>query len=71
MWARKRGTGRVEHWWINPYPGQKDVWQAQCLVNITTNPERGIVKVSKDEYFVKHPSGASRCRSCLKRIAKI
>lgn len=74
MWARKRTTGRVEHFWIHPYPGQKDVWQAACMVGLTVNPSRGIIKVrasDHDQFFVMHPSGSQRCLSCLKRQGEV
>lgn len=71
MWARKRRTGRVEHWWLHPYPGQLDVWQPRCMKGLTVNPERGIVKVRKNahkDYFIEHPSGSQRCLSCEQRL---
>ena len=71
MWARKRATGRVEHFWIHPYPGQMDVWQPRCFVGLTDNPPRGIAKVSKskhDSFFVLSPSGSQKCLSCLARL---
>jgi hypothetical protein len=73
MLARKRTTGRVEHFWINPHKGQNDVWQASCMVGLTVNPSRGIIKVRKDDhhsFFVISPSGSQKCLSCLQRVAQ-
>lgn len=68
MWARKRTTGRVEHFWGLPYPGQTDVWQPRCAAGIHGRSS-ATVKVRKadfDTFFVLSPSGAQKCLSCLK-----
>lgn len=71
MWARKRTTGRVEHFWIRPYSNQTDVWQPRCFVGLAKNSPRGIIKVSKgkhDTFFVLSPSGSQRCLTCLNKL---
>ena len=72
MWARKRATGRVEHFWYNPHPGQTDVWQAKCIHYVSSGGDsRPPIKVRKadhDQFFVVHPSGAQRCKTCQQVI---
>ena len=67
MWARKRTTGRVEHFWYRPYVGQVDVWQQLCVAGM-----RDALKIRKTDheaFFVPHPSGSQRCKTCLRHLA--
>lgn len=67
MWARKRTTGRVEHFWCNPYQGQLDVWRPVCAGWHGAEPKNiKVRKADHDTFFVPSPSGAQKCLSCLK-----